>query len=238
MNLTPRLKEYAGVPTLALPRPDFPTTPLAEALGQRLSCRHFAGPPLTREEMALLLLATLGVFDQVAMPGFAMPQRPTPSAGARFPLEGYLLVQALDGVPPGVHHYAAHHHRLEQLRGPLPVGRIARLFLDQPWLEGISAVLVLTAVARRTLSRYPAWGERFLWLEAGHAAQNAVLTASALGLGALNLGACRVEELAAVLGIDPTQEPPIYSLALGRPATTDRVAVRQAGGLALHSHAE
>jgi SagB-type dehydrogenase family enzyme len=199
------------------------------ALQERHSCRDFADSPLARAPVATVLLAALGIFGTFPSPGFLLPHRPAPTAGGRSPLEGYLLVRAVEGVSPGTYHYAAHRHALEMLRGPLPRGTLTQLYRGQGWLERSSAVLVLTAVARRTLTRYPTVGQRFLALEAGHVAQNAVLMAAALGIGAVTVGASHEGELARWLGVDPEAEPPLYSVALGCPRSAPSERVRRPG---------
>ncbi len=225
-NALPPPKAYHGVPVVELPPPELPVTPLAEVLRRRASCRRFDGSALETAEIATLLAAGYGVFGATDVEGFSLTERPVPSAGARHPLEVYLLARAVRGLGAGVFHYAAHRHRLEQLRGPIPWRAVGELFLGQPWLEPSSAVAVLSAVAHRTLLRYGDRGYRYLLMEAGHAAQNLNLAACALGIGSLDLGGFHDAHLADLLGLDPHTEIPLYAVALGRPSTDDRARMR------------
>jgi SagB-type dehydrogenase family enzyme len=61
-----------------------------------------------------------------------------------------------------------------------------------PWLAAAPAVLVIAAAPQRTVARYGAErSERYVLMEAGCAAQNVLLQAEALGLGAAWVGAAR-----------------------------------------------
>ena len=57
-------------------------------------------------------------------------------------------------------------------------------------------------------------------LDAGHIAENVALAAVALGLGTCQIAAFFDEEAAALLGVDPDEEPVVYMSTAGRPAET------------------
>jgi nitroreductase len=60
-------------------------------------------------------------------------------------------------------------------------------------------------------------GPRYVHLEAGHAAQNLLLQAVALGLGAVPIGAFDDDRLSRALGL-PADHRPLYLIPVGRPA--------------------
>jgi SagB-type dehydrogenase family enzyme len=95
---------------------------------------------------------------------------------------------------------------------------VTYLFMGQPCVADAAAVLVLSAVAARSLGKYGDRGYRYLLLEAGHVGQNIALTAAGLDLGALALGGFHDDELAALLAIDPEHEVPLLAVAVGVPA--------------------
>lgn len=64
-------------------------------------------------------------------------------------------------------------------------------------------------------AQYGARGERYAHIEAGHAAQNLLLAAGALGLAATPVGAFDDGEVAAALGLD-RREQPFYLIPVGR----------------------
>ena len=79
-------------------------------------------------------------------------------------------------------------------------------------------VLVITGVMARTAWKYGgdrAW--RYVNLEAGHAAQNVLLQASVMGLGAVPVGAFDDNGVMDVLGL-PADHRPLYLIPVGRPA--------------------
>jgi nitroreductase len=59
---------------------------------------------------------------------------------------------------------------------------------------------------------------RYVLMEAGHAAQNVLLQAVALGLGAVPVGAFGDDPVQELLQL-PTDHLPLYLLPIGRPAT-------------------
>jgi SagB-type dehydrogenase family enzyme len=191
--------------TVELPAPE--TTgamSLEEAIAGRRSVRAFRADPLSPRQIAQLLWALQGITRRDG-------RRSAPSAGALYPLEVY-LVRA-----DGLYRYEPAGHRLvrrdpRDLRGPL--GRAA---FDREALPGAPAVFVITAVYGRTAARYgPGRAPRYVHLEAGHAAQNLLLQAVALGLGGVPIGAFRDDDVHAVLDL-PADERPLYLLPVGRP---------------------
>jgi SagB-type dehydrogenase family enzyme len=109
----------------------------------------------------------------------------------------------------------------------LPRPLLGDLFMGQPYIGDAAAVIVLTTVLERTLWKYSDRGYRYILLEAGHVAQNLNLVASGLGLGALNLGGFFDANLAALLGLDPEAEVPLYGIAVGTPGDEERNQRRQ-----------
>jgi SagB-type dehydrogenase family enzyme len=92
--------------------------------------------------------------------------------------------------------------------------------LDQAPIATAAATFVIAAVYARTEDRYGDRAERYVKLEAGHAAQNLLLQAVALDLGAVPIGAFKDNEVARVLQL-PTDSDPLYLIAVGRPAARD-----------------
>jgi SagB-type dehydrogenase family enzyme len=74
---------------------------------------------------------------------------------------------------------------------------------------------VFTGVIARSRPRYRDRAERYVFIEVGHAAQNALLQATALGLGAVPIAAFDDDALRRVLGVGAA-ETPLYILSVGR----------------------
>lgn len=222
-------KEYPERPFRSLPAAVLPAESIETALRRRASCRQFADEELSEDALASVLFAANGVLTPLRVGALELLLRTVPSAGALYPLEVYVLARAVRDVEPGVYHYAAISHGLEEVRRILLPGTfLGYLFMGQPYVGSAAAVLVITAVVHRSLRKYEDRGFRYLLFEAGHVAQNISLVAAASGLGALSLGGFFDEELARLLDVASDAEVPLYAVAVGLPSETDPVALRQA----------
>jgi SagB-type dehydrogenase family enzyme len=169
--------------------------------------------------LAAVLRGCYGLLGSSTDGDTTYPDRAAPSAGGLYPLEVSILVRAVEGVEAGVHHFVSAADGLELVRPvELPARFITYLFMGQHWVADAAFVVVLSAVTERSLAKYHDRGYRYLLLEAGHAMQNANLVAAALGLGAVNVGGFFDDELAALIGVDPEYEVPLYACAVGVPA--------------------
>lgn len=176
---------------------------LEEAVNGRRSVRELAREPLSVDEVGQLLWAAQGITDP------ASGHRASPSAGALYPLEVY----ALDA--DGVHHYLPEGHRIERvLQGDLR-SSLADAALGQAAVEHSGLTLVLTGVVARTSAKYGERAQRYMFMEAGHAAENVLLQATAMGLGSVPIGAFSDEAVRALLAL-PDQEQPLYIIAVGK----------------------
>lgn len=189
------------------PPPKANALSLNEALAHRRSVREFAPGSLTLAEVSWLVWAAQGVT--------APEGRTAPSAGATYPLEVYVVAGEVEGLADGVYRYRPVSHRLEvvatgDIRLPL-----AAAALDQEWVSQAAMVVVIAAVQERTMRRYGKRGERYVHMEAGHAAQNLLLEATALGLGATPVGAFKDAEVARLLQL-PVGQTPLYVIPVGR----------------------
>ncbi len=184
-------------------------------LARRRSVREYGPPPLDLEELGGLLWAAAGVTARQM--GFAF--RTAPSAGGLFPIEHYVVANSVTGLEPGVYHYAVLDEALEQLRGGDHRLAVAHAALDQAIAAEADAVFVWTAVLERSRWKYGQRFARYIFLDAGHIAENVALAAVALGLGSCQIAAFFDDEAAALLGVDEDEEPVVYMTTVGRPAS-------------------
>ncbi len=190
------------VEVIELPSPvESGTMSLEEALALRRSVREFSTEALSTEMTAQLLWATQGV---TTIGG----KRTAPSAGALHPLELYVADDT------GVHHYLPVDHALERVSGDDLRPALQDAALGQDAIGDAAAVFVITGVEARTKAKYRDRAERYVKLEAGHAAQNLLLQVVALDLGAVPIGAFEDVEVQRILGL-PTEEEPLYLIAVG-----------------------
>ncbi len=200
---TPSPAASGAIVELPPPRTDGEVS-LERALQERRSVRSFTPEPLTLEELGQLLWAGQGITADWG-------GRTAPSAGALYPLEMYAA------TPEGLYRYLPEGHRAQVVSAIDVRGALAAAALGQEAVAGAAAVLVIAAVPARTEAKYGDRAERYVHLEAGHAAQNVLLQAVALGLAAVPVGAFSDEDVARVLGLD-RGEVPLYLIPVGHPA--------------------
>jgi len=174
----------------------------------RRSIREYGESPLSLDELSQLLWAAQGVTA-------ASGGRTAPSAGGLYPLEVYVV------TAEGAHRYVPDGHYLETLNDADLRVELMRAGLDQSAIGDAAAVFVIAGVVSRTEATYGDRAERYVILEAGHAAQNLLLQAVALGLGAVPIGAFRDDEVQGTLAL-PDGSQPLYLIPVGRLASPDQ----------------
>ena len=223
-------KEYGDVPSIPLPAMRGLQLSLRDAIHRRLSCRNFTTSALALDELSTLLGFGYGISGIVHLGAREHLERPVPSGGGLYPLELYVIARHVDGLPPGLYHYAALTHSLEELkRVELSAGVISQLFMNQPYVGDAAVIVLMTAILLRSMHKYGERGYRYILLEAGHAAQNMCLAAVGLDLGALPVGGFFDGYLAELVGLDMEQEPIVYALAIGNTAGANRAEARNVG---------
>jgi SagB-type dehydrogenase family enzyme len=219
--ITQAYKVYAGVPRIELPQVHPQDGPSFEQVAaRRRSVREFGGEPLSLEETARLLHYSSGITGYLPPSdgGVVQPVRAAPSGGALFPVEVYPVVRAVEGLQPGIYHYAVAQQGLELLREGDFSAALSQATAYPEIFEKASLTLALTILFGRTKFKYGERGYRFALLEAGHIAQNMLLSAEALELGATAVGGFIDDEVNALLDVDGVDESTIYLIAVGRPA--------------------
>jgi SagB-type dehydrogenase family enzyme len=191
--------------TISLPPPNLQgTLSLEETLAQRRSIRAFEDRPLTNSQLGQLLWAAQGLTNGQGL-------RTAPSAGALYPLEVYVA------TAQGIFHYQPQDHHLVALSQADARPALHEAALGQEAVRQAPALFVITAVYERTINKYgQERSPRYVHLEAGHAAQNLLLAAVALDLGAVPIGAFYDEEIQATLGL-PEDHEPLYLIPVGHP---------------------
>jgi len=189
--------------TIELPPPDERGgLPLDQVLARRRSVREFASRPLEWKQVGQLLWAAQGVSDRRS------GLRTAPSAGALYPLD-------IDvALPSGLYRYRPATHSLvrrvsEDLRAAL-----ARAAMGQSWLAQSACIVAIAGITQRTSQKYGPRAERYVHMEAGHAAQNLLLAAVSLGLAAVPVGAFGDNSVSRVLQL-MAGEQPLYLVPIG-----------------------
>jgi len=198
-----------GEMRIGLPEPRYDSeVSLEESLVKRRSVRDYAGEPLTLEEVSQLLWAAQGTTADWG-------GRTAPSAGALYPLEVYVIVGDVRNLAAGVYRYDPKGHEIVMTAAGDIRAQLASAALGQTAVEDGAVDLVFTAVYQRTTRKYGDRGVRYVHMEAGHAAQNVCLQATAMGLGAVTIGAFHDEEVSRLLNL-PRDEEPLYIISVGK----------------------
>jgi len=196
-------KEYPQAQKIELPAFE-PARPMSldKSLRQRKSIRDFQDRPISKGQLAYLLWASTGI--QRIEQGYEF--RTAPSAGALYPIETYVVVNNVKSLEPGVYHYSIRSHQLEQLEQRDLRQQIAAAALGQGMCATAAAVFVWSAVFERCKWKYGQRAYRYIYLDAGHIAENLALAAVSLKLGTCEIGALYDDHVNAIIGIDGIEE--------------------------------
>ncbi|MBN1260316.1 MAG: SagB/ThcOx family dehydrogenase [Anaerolineae bacterium] len=196
---------------------DVPLRPLIE---QRRSRRKYTDEAVTLQELSFLLWAAQGLRN-VFREGLAS-FRMAPSAGARHPLEIYLVINRVEGIEPGLYRYLALEHRLCWLRtDPDLAEKAAEACADQIFVAHSAVTFVFVAVPYRTEWRYSIATPKLVALDAGHACQNLYLASESIGAGTCAIAAYNQTKMDALLGVDGEEQFAIYVASVGKVATRE-----------------
>lgn len=207
-------KNYPSSPKIKLdPSQEKGGLSLWEAIRDRRSVRNFSAESLERAQLSQLLWASQGITAEY----MGHELRAAPSAGALYPVETYLAVQNVEGIEPGIYHYDVSHHELHQLRLGDFRSSVAQAALDQNFTSTANVVFIWTAVFERSKWKYSQRAYRYVYLDAGHIAQNVALAAVALGLGSCQVGALYDDEVNSIIEVDGERESVLYMTIVGHP---------------------
>jgi SagB-type dehydrogenase family enzyme len=136
---------------------------------RRRPIRTYRRASLTLAEVGQLLWAAQGITAD----GYL---RTAPSAGALYPLEVYVVVG-------GLYHYRPDRHHLVLAKSGDLRSQLAQAALAQDCVRDGAITILFAAVYARTSVKYGQRAPRYVHMEAGHAAENVCLQATAMGLG-------------------------------------------------------
>jgi SagB-type dehydrogenase family enzyme len=194
---------------IRLPEPKYNSkTSIEKALLERRSVRDYKGGSLTLSEVGQLLWAAQGITDRR---GF----RTAPSAGALYPLELYVVAGNVNDLPGGIYKYRPYGHELMRVAQGDKRIELCNAALGQSPVRNAAAVIVFSAVYERTTGKYGQRGIQYVYMEAGHAAQNICLQTASLNLGTVTIGAFYDDTVKRILNM-PEKEEPLYIMAVGR----------------------
>ena len=188
---------------------------LEETLQNRRSRRNYNNTPLNAKEVSQILWSAYGITSPMKKASLSGGLKTAPSAGARYPLEIYLVVGNVDGLSAGLYKYIPDGHKIiKVLDGDLRKDLCAGCWY-QEMIGDAPVSIVYTAVFARNTIKYGERGrKRYVCMDLGHSAQNVYLQAEALGLGTCAVGAFEDDEVTKVLKL-PKEEEILYLMPVG-----------------------
>ena len=198
---------------IKLPTPDYRGIILEDAIRKRRSIRDYRDEAISLKELSNLLFSAQGITGRY----LGIPLRAAPSAGALYPFEIYIYAHNIEGLERGIYHYDPLDHYLEFIRKGdfrqdlFKAGLYQNMFLKAP------LIFIYVAVFERTTQKYGDRGYRYIYIEAGHIAENVFLESVSLGLGSCVVGAFFDDMINRIIGVDGKRESAIYIQTIGRP---------------------
>lgn len=208
---------FIGYPTTELLRTLPPLTiPLDKAILSRTTNRNLQPVSIALDTLSTLLHYAYGVTRDNAETGLPRPFRTIPSAGALYPLEIFFFSSHLHSQPPGLYHYNPTSHSIRLVLLGDHTQQISDCLVQSELVQTASLVFFITAFFDRSIFKYGDRGYRFIFLEAGHVAQNINLVSRALGLESINIGGFFDREIDTFLSFDGITQSTIYMITIGK----------------------
>jgi putative peptide maturation dehydrogenase len=203
--------------------------PLYDLLRRRKTTRGFdAGASLSGDELATVLRYVWGCHGiHEVTPELTIVKKTSPSGGSQHPVEVYPLVRAVEGIDPGLYHYAVDAHELELLEPLREEGAadlVVELTAGQEHFRAAQVLFLLTARFSRNFWKYQAHAKayRVLLFDAAHLSQTLYLVCTQLGLGAFVSAAVNEQDIDRRLGLPAFTEAAILVCGCGHPIPSDR----------------
>lgn len=198
---------------IKLPKPVSHNMSVQQALQQRRSIRDYQATALSLQQVGQLLWAGQGI---TSYRGY----RTAPSAGALYPLDIYLVAGKVTGLAPGIYQYLPEASAIKLIKKGDYRRQLMKASLNQSYVSQAPIDLVITAVFSRTTAKYGKRGRDYVFMDIGHAAQNILLQAVSLDLGAVPIGGFSRHLVQRVLGVQKGKIP-LYVIPVGKPKHTN-----------------
>ena len=203
-------KTYPRMPKRNLLKLD-PENEFEKLLKSRSSTRDFSDIAVDFDKLNKILYFSVGIKKELE--NFDETKRFYPSAGARYPIETYLLSDNIENLQKGLYHYEVKNNNLEWLLSENLSKECDQIFKNQK-IEGKKNYLVLTSVLSRSEIKYGVNAYRFSLLECGHIGQNFSLLSEKERIGCCAIGGFDNERLVKLLDLTE-DEIPLYAFVFG-----------------------
>lgn len=186
------------------------TITLEQALAKRRTVNQFTNEALKPSQISQLAWAGQGITET------QQGLRTAPSAGGLFPIELIFANQE------GIFAYNPTEHRLEQISDQDVRIPLAGATSMPESVAGAACNIILAGSIRKVSERFPDKARTYIYLEAGHIAQNIQLQAAALDLGSVAVAAFNTASVRKTCSFARNMDP-LYIISVGHPATEGTV---------------
>lgn len=176
---------------------------LEQALAKRRSVHQFTSQSLSFVQIGQLAWAGQGITEP------KKGLRTAPSAGEIYPIKLYFATQ------DGLFVYHSDKHSLEEVFNQDFRERLAAA-LNQEAVANAPCNIIIAGSAKKVAAKYGNKAKRFMFLEAGHIAQNIQLQAVSLELGSVTVGDFDINQVRRLCKL-PANLEPIYIICVGYP---------------------
>lgn len=212
--------------TVVLPTPclkTFEEASFFQVVKDRKTSRNFDGTTIPLEKLSNLLYLTFGHIHgkqwdelQELKINFSSERKSAPSGTGLQACEAYLAVCHVDTLEPGFYRYHPESHSIDLLTPGCDDEMISYLVCDQFWLKGAACGIFITVDMERKWHKTDfSRGYAYIFLEAGHISQTALLGATALGLKTWLTGSVRDAFVADKLQVDGHRSFPVTTVFIG-----------------------
>jgi len=185
-------------------------TSLETALKNRVTIREITGKDISIEKLNSLIWAAYANTHRDGQ----IKMRTAPSAGATYPVEIYLAVERVEGLSNGIYRYDTKVEQLRLTAAGSYLGQICSISLDQDFIPLSNAAFIRVYNPARIENKYDRDSKKYALLECGHIAQNILLAATAMNLGAVPVGAFYENKMADILKLRGRKKP-VYMICVG-----------------------
>lgn len=187
---------------------------LAGFLRSRRSVRSYSRYAINTEQLSYLLFGAFGLIRVGS--SIDQSRRPYPSAGARYPIEVYVIVNKCKDLPCGLYHYNVIENSLEVLQLNDLANKILASTGNESWIKDSPVVVILTGILGRVSIKYGDRGYRYMLIETGCMAQNISILSKEIGFGSCLIGGYIDSQISQLLDIDEQKEYPLCLITIGK----------------------
>ncbi|CDZ79840.1 SagB-type dehydrogenase domain protein [Candidatus Rubidus massiliensis] len=200
-------------------------TPFYNILEKRKSVRSYSkNKKINLKDLGEFLYRSIGIREIVKTPKYDAIFRPYPGAGAIHEIDFYLVINACEGLRPGIYYYEPFNHEL--FRKNVEWQFVQKIISNAREAMGANSttpqiVFTLTSQFKKIAWKYEKMSYRCTLISMGAIFQTMSLVATAMGLASCIVGSGDSSLFGKALNINSFQEGAIGEFALGIPSNED-----------------